>query len=85
MDHLRLLEKLSASRIANGFDRSEVLVERQDRIQGNVCRGSKYAPIWEPRRPPTSKTLIERKGSEVNMLKQELLLSQSPPQCDALS
>ena len=37
MNHLRLLKKLAAWRRTNGFDRNEVLAERQHRPQGHVC------------------------------------------------
>ena len=37
MHYLRLQERLAVGKKNNGFDRSEVLAERQRKIQGRVC------------------------------------------------
>ena len=56
MNHLRLLENLAAWRRTNGFDRFEVLTERQHRTQGHVY--SQMDVYFDPRWPLTSQTII---------------------------
>ena len=82
--HLRLLEKLAAWRKNDGFDRSEVLAEKQRRIQEHVCSvdGPKHSEVemqFEPRRSPSPQELAKSMWAEVNRLKQ---LPPQPPQYD---
>ena len=83
MYHLRLLEKVSVWRRNDGFDRNEVLAERQGRTQRHVYSvdGSEHCGIkvyFEPRRPPTSQKLITIMWTEMNQLRQEILPPQPP-------
>ena len=60
------------------FVGSEVLAERQRRIQGHVCsvdnpEHDQIEVCFEPRRPPSPLEFIESMWSEVNRLRQELL------------
>ena len=81
MHHVRLLEKVAPWRRNDGFDRSEVLAERQRRTQRHVYSVdvSEHCGIkvyFEPRRPLTSQKTITNMWTEMNQLRQEIL----PPQ-----
>ena len=87
MHHLRLLEKLAAWSRNNGFDRSEVLAERQRRTRGRVflVDNPKHSEIevhFEPRRPPSLREVIEGMWAVVNRLREETLSPQPPLQYD---
>ena len=63
MNHPQLLEKLVAWRRNSGFDKSEVLDERQYRIQGRVCSVDdpehfEIEIYFEPRWLPSLKKLL---------------------------
>ena len=59
MDHFRQPEKLEAWRRSNGFDTSEVLVERKHKTQGHVCS------VDDPEHPRRPSGLI---GNYVHLL-----------------
>ena len=87
MNHLQLLEKLAASRRTNDFHTSEALAERQHRTQGYMCSVDypKHHQIdiyFNPRRSSPPHEYIESMWAEVNVLKQEIFLSQPPSQYD---
>ena len=77
--YFRLLEKLATWRRNNGFDRSEVLPERQRRIQWHACsvndpEHSESEIYFESRWQPSPQELTESMWADVDWLRQELLL-----------
>ena len=61
--HFRLFEKLEAGKRDDGFDRKEVIVERQCRTLEHVCsvdvpEHPKIELYFDPWRPPTRQNLL---------------------------
>ena len=85
MNHLQLLEKLAACRRNISFDRIQVQDEGQQRSQGHVCpvddpKHCQTDEYFDPRRSTTPHKFTASMWAAVNVLKQESLLSRSPPQ-----
>lgn len=80
MIHLRLRVKLATCRRNNGFDRIEVQDEWwQQRSQAHAC-SVEDPKHFDFRRLPTPREFTEILGAEVNVLKQEVMPLQPPPQ-----
>ena len=85
MCHLRLLEKLTAWKRDDGFDRNKIIAEKHWRTLRRLYSGDdpKHFHVgvyFDRRRPPMSQDITESMWGELKWLRQELSQSQPPPQ-----